>query len=136
MRLHVSMRVDDLAEAIAFYSALFNQEPSFVQDDYAKWDVDDPNVNFVVEKSSNGSAPGVDHFGIQVEDAGQLQSISQRMNDSGHPYLGIERGTCCYADIEKSWVKGPTGDKWETFLTHSQTAEKYGEDREHLLDAM
>ena len=134
MRLHISMRVDNLAESIKFYSALFNQAPTFTRDNYAKWDVEDPNVNFVIE--SMGEGAGVDHFGIQVENTEELQSLSSRMNESGHPYLGIERGTCCYADIEKSWVKGPTGEKWETFLTHSQTSEKYGEDREHLLDDM
>ncbi len=99
-----------------------------------KWDVADPNVNFVVE--SRGSEPRVDHLGIQVENKEQLKSISTRLEKTGHAFLGIERGTCCYADIEKSWVKGPTGEKWETFLTHSQSADQYGEDREHLLDAM
>ena len=136
MRMHISMRVDDLAESIKFYSALFNHAPSFVQENYAKWDVENPMVNFVIESVADSKAAGVDHFGIQVEDADQLHAISNRMSESGHAYLGVERGTCCFADIEKSWVKGAAGEKWETFLTHSQTSDKYGEDREHQLDAM
>ena len=134
MKLHISMQVHDFDEAVGFYSALFNQEPTLTRDNYAKWDVEDPNVNFVVEQLSG--APGLNHLGIQVDDSEQLMSISGRLQDTGNAFLGIERGTCCYADIEKSWVKGPTGEKWEAFLTHSQTAEKYGADREHLLDEM
>ena len=134
MKLHISMQVADLAQAVKFYSALFNQEPTIIRENYAKWNVEDPSVNFVAE--SMGNDPQVDHLGIQVEDAEQLKSIAQRMHDTGYPFLGIERGTCCYADIEKSWVKGPTGEKWEAFLTHSHNSEKYGDDREHLLDLM
>ena len=134
MKLHISMQVTDLEQAVKFYSALFNQEPTIARENYVKWDVADPNVNFVIE--TRGTEPRIDHLGIQVENAEHLTSISSRLEETGHAFLGIERGTCCYADIEKSWVKGPTGEKWEAFLTHSHSAGKYGEDREHLLDDM
>jgi predicted enzyme related to lactoylglutathione lyase len=35
-RLHVHVAVNDLTEAIGFYSTLFASEPAIVKDDYAK----------------------------------------------------------------------------------------------------
>jgi catechol-2,3-dioxygenase len=47
-RLHVHLAVDDLDRSIRFYSNLFGAEPTVVKDDYAKWMLDDPHVNFAV----------------------------------------------------------------------------------------
>ena len=45
-----------LAEAIRFYSHLFAAEPVVRKDDYAKWMLDDPRVNFAISsRSSEGS---------------------------------------------------------------------------------
>lgn len=136
MKLHISMQVekDDFAKSVTFYSSLFGVDPAITKDHYAKWDVQDPSVNFVVE--ALGNRPHVDHFGIQVETKQELQALAKRLSETGHPFLDIEEGTCCYANLEKAWVLGPIDDKWEAFLTHSHSEEGYGEDREHLLTAM
>lgn len=133
MKLHVSMRVGDIDSAIGFYSALFGQDPVIVRGDYAKWDVEDPAVNFVVQ----GGNPegGLDHVGIQVENAEQLETVAGRLRGAGRPFLDVEATTCCYAKMDKAWIKGDGGEKWEAFLTHSHDEEEYGTDRAHLLDA-
>lgn len=133
MKLHLSMRVADLKSAIPFYSALFNQEPSVLRDGYAKWDVSDPAVNFVVE--AGGQAGGLDHVGIQVENSDELSEMADRMRGMGRPFLDVEETTCCYAKMEKAWVKGDAGEAWEAFLTHSHDETEYGTDRVHLLDS-
>ncbi len=134
MKLHVSMKVGDFESAIRFYSAMFNQEPLIRKAGYAKWDVQDPAVNFVIEAGDGDGR--LDHLGIQVESSTELDSLADRMRGMGRPFLDVQRTTCCYAKMEKAWVKGAAGEKWEAFLTHSQDQEEYGEDREHLLDAM
>ena len=45
-RLHVHVAVDDLAASIRFYSVMFATGPTVSKDDYAKWMLDDPRVNF------------------------------------------------------------------------------------------
>src|SRR6516162_3290819 len=45
-RMHVHVGVEDLANAIGFYSALFATQPTVVKADYAKWMLDDPRVNW------------------------------------------------------------------------------------------
>lgn len=132
MKLHVSMRVETLDSAIEFYSALFNQQPTVLRDNYAKWDVADPAVNFVVE--AGGKADGLDHVGIQVSTSEELETMANRMRNMGRPFLDVEETTCCYAKMEKAWVKGDAGEAWEAFLTDSHHEDDYGTDRVHLLD--
>ena len=47
-RLHVNVGVEDLAASVRFYTTLFAAEPAVVKDDYAKWMLDDPRVNFAI----------------------------------------------------------------------------------------
>jgi len=49
--------------------------------DYAKWMLDDPRVNFAISTHS-GSAAGVDHLGIQVEDGDELQEVYGRLREA------------------------------------------------------
>lgn len=132
MRMHISVAVEDIPRAIKFYSTLFNQPPAIVRDDYAKWMVEDPKINFAIDKRCGG--PGVDHLGIQAEDQAELDALTHRMQQAGQPYLDVDKVHCCYANMDKAWTKGLGGEKWEGFLTHDQDEEHYGKDQDHLLD--
>ena len=131
-KLHVSMRVEEFDSAVEFYSTLFGLDPVVERENYAKWDVDDPAVNFVIE-GDRGKA-GFDHIGVQVETQEELAEVADRMRQTGQPFLDIEKTTCCFANSDKAWVKGRAADRWEAFLTHSHDSEEYGQDRSHLLD--
>jgi catechol 2,3-dioxygenase-like lactoylglutathione lyase family enzyme len=114
-RLHVHVAVSDLTASIRFYTELFATGPAVVKDDYAKWMLDDPRVNFAI--SARGSAAGVRHLGIQVENPAELAQVYARMRRADGPVLEEGATTCCYARSEKSWIDDPQGVKWETFLT-------------------
>ena len=88
-RLHVHFTVGDLDRAIVFYSGLFGQEPQVRQDDYAKWMVEDPCVNFAV--STGTRQKGFDHLGIQVEDEDELEEIETRLPASRRDGGGTAR---------------------------------------------
>jgi hypothetical protein len=64
-RFHVHVRVDDIAQSVRFYSTLFATEPTVLKDDYAKWMLDDPRVNFAISTHC-GRSVGVSHLGIQA----------------------------------------------------------------------
>ena len=119
-RLHVHMAVADLDQSIRFYSALFAAEPTVTRSDYAKWMLEDPRVNFAISTRSS-QAPGVDHLGIQVEDADELQQVYGRLQQADGPVLDEGETTCCYAQSQKSWITDPQGVAWETFLTVGQS---------------
>ena len=75
-RLHVHVAVHDLQQSIRFYSALFAAQPSVLKDDYAKWMLDDPRVNFAI--STRGGKVGVDHLGFQTDTEGELAELKAR----------------------------------------------------------
>jgi predicted enzyme related to lactoylglutathione lyase len=114
-RFHVHLRVDDLARSIGFYSKLFDAAPARVESDYAKWMVEDPPLSFAI--STRGSQPGIDHLGIQTDDAAELAGMKARAEATGQAVLDEGETTCCYARSEKHWVTDPQGIAWEHFHT-------------------
>jgi catechol 2,3-dioxygenase-like lactoylglutathione lyase family enzyme len=123
-RLHVHMAVENLPQSIGFYSALFAAPPAVVKTDYAKWMLDDPRVNFAI--STRGRQPGLDHLGIQVENADELQEVYARLHKAGGNIIEQGQTACCYAKSEKSWIDDPAGIAWETFLTTGENT-TYGD---------
>lgn len=124
-RLHVHLSVENLADSIGFYSTLFGTAPGVLKDDYAKWSLDDPRVNFAISKRAR--AAGLDHLGIQVEEAEELQEVAGRLAASGARLLEQKDAACCYARSDKAWVNDPQGIAWETFRSHGEIT-VYGED--------
>jgi catechol 2,3-dioxygenase-like lactoylglutathione lyase family enzyme len=119
-RLHISLGVEDLDASIRFYAALFGAPPTVVKDDYAKWMLDDPRVNFSLSSCCGG--PGLSHLGVQVEDGDELSDISARLRDAGLETNEQHDVNCCYARQDKTWVRDPQGLRWEAFVTHGEHA--------------
>jgi hypothetical protein len=124
-RLHVHVSVDDLAQSIRFYSTLFAAEPSVLKDDYAKWMLEDPRVNFAISKLP-GRTAGVSHLGVQAEDETELAEVYDRLARAERPTVEAKATTCCYAQSDKQWIADPQGVPWETFYTYGE-ATIYGE---------
>lgn len=124
-RMHLHVNVPDLSRSIAFYRTLFGTAPIVVKDDYAKWMLEDPKVNFAI--SQRGRTMGVDHIGIQVDSADELAELANHLKAAGTDTLDQTATTCCYARSDKSWVNDPAGVRWETFFTFGE-ATSYGED--------
>jgi lactoylglutathione lyase len=114
-RFHVHLHVDNLEKSIGFYSALFAAEPTRLESDYAKWMLDDPRINFAI--STRGAATGIDHIGIQTDDAAELAELKARGTAAGMTLMDEGEATCCYAKSEKYWVTDPQGIAWEHFHT-------------------
>jgi catechol 2,3-dioxygenase-like lactoylglutathione lyase family enzyme len=124
-RLHVHVSVDDLGQSVRFYSTLFASEPAVLKDDYAKWMLDDPRVNFAISTGSH-AAKGIQHLGVQVESETELAEVCGRLKEADRPVLEEGRTTCCYAKSEKSWIADPDGVVWEAFFTDGE-ATVYGD---------
>ena len=123
-RMHVHVAVADLTQSIDFYSALFAADPAVIKPDYAKWMLDDPRVNFAI--SARGRQPGLDHLGIQVEDADELKEVYARLHEASGSVIEQGQTACCYAKSEKSWIDDPAGISWETFHTTGESID-YGD---------
>ena len=126
-RFHIHIAVDDLLKSVNFYSAVFGSQPSVLKDDYAKWALEDPRLNFAI--STRGQRKGLDHVGLQAESDSELQAMRQRLEQAGIHGLAQEGATCCYAQSDKYWVQDPQGIAWETFHTLN-SAPVFGEQPE------
>src|SRR5690606_20728943 len=124
-RFHVHVRVKDLKDSIAFYNALFNQEPSVLKPDYAKWMLEDPRINYAI--STGHAENGIEQLGLQVESEDELQEIYNNMEKAKGTIRIEGECTCCYSKSQKSWITDPQGVDWEAFYTHG-TATVYGEE--------
>ena len=114
-RFHVHAHVEDLKASIDFYTKMFAAAPTRVEADYAKWMLEDPRINFAI--SARGGKPGIDHLGLQVDDAGELGELKARAQAADMTLLDEGETTCCYARSDKHWITDPQGIAWEQFHT-------------------
>lgn len=113
-RFHVHVGVKNLEDSIQFYSTLFGQAPTKLKDDYAKWMLEDPRINFAI---STRVSEGVDHLGFQVDESVELGELTARLKKADLGLYDEGTTTCCYANSEKAWVQDPSGIAWETYHT-------------------
>ncbi|MBK8816242.1 MAG: glyoxalase/bleomycin resistance/dioxygenase family protein [Methylococcaceae bacterium] len=112
-RFHVHIAVDNLADSICFYSALFGTEPTVTKPDYAKWMLDDPRVNLAI--SQRGAKAGLDHLGLQVDSDDELEALNQQFRAAALPVEEQKGAACCYSESDKYWTIDPQGIAWEMF---------------------
>jgi len=124
-RLHVHVSVNDIKESVHFYSTLFAAEPAVLKDDYAKWMLEDPRVNFAI--STHRQPAGLNHLGFQVESDEELRGMQAQLKAADARMIQEDEQPCCYARSDKYWVTDPTGIAWETFHTLASIP-VYGED--------
>ncbi len=124
-RFHVHVAVHDLQQSVRFYSALFAAQPTVLKDDYAKWMLDDPRVNFAI--STRATKAGLDHLGIQAENAAELEDLGSRLAQADVAITAQKGASCCYAKSDKYWTLDPQGIAWESFHTLGSVP-VYGED--------
>ncbi|MDZ7658719.1 ArsI/CadI family heavy metal resistance metalloenzyme [Fodinibius sp.] len=125
-RMHVMLKVNDLNESIEFYSTLFGVAPTKQKEDYAKWMLDDPRVNFSIAEREG--VKGIEHLGIEAETEEELQELRSNI-DRTH---GLKRNegetTCCYANSDKTWIADPQDVEWEAFRTFGESEEYYADE--------
>jgi len=116
--IHVHVSVENLPESIRFYSTMFGgAEPTVLKDDYCKWELKDPAVNFAI--SQRGAKPGIDHLGIQVETDEELVEMNARFAAANLPVMEQTGTTCCYAKSDKAWTVDPGASQGSCRLGHA-----------------
>lgn len=132
-RFHLHIVVDDLGQSIEFYSRLFGQQPDKQKDNYAKWMLEDPRLNFAI--SSQGLETGINHLGMQVDTAEELAALKTFADAASEGNTRVQSETaCCYAKSDKHWTVDPQGIAWEHFLT-MEDSEIFGEGTQPQAEA-
>ena len=114
MRLQLALNVDDIDQAVDFYSKLFGVEPNKRKPGYANFAVAEPPLKLVlIENPGHGGT--LNHLGVEVESSETVHQEIARLSGEGL-FTDEEIGTtCCFAKQDKVWVTGPAGEKWEVY---------------------
>jgi catechol 2,3-dioxygenase-like lactoylglutathione lyase family enzyme len=122
-RLQLALNVNDIEEAVAFYSKLFGTEPAKTRPGYANFAIAEPPLKLVLMENP-GQGGTLNHLGIEVPDTDAVDAVQARLTGTGVASADERNTTCCYARQDKFWVEGaPDGASWEvyTVLEDSQT---------------
>jgi catechol 2,3-dioxygenase-like lactoylglutathione lyase family enzyme len=68
-RFHIHVGVSDFTKSVEFYSTLFGQRPTKLKEDYAKWMLEDPRLNFAISTRVEGEKVDSDMSDADVFDA-------------------------------------------------------------------
>ena len=116
IKAHMAINVRNAETSIEFYKKLFGIEPSKVRRGYAKFDVQNPPLNFTVNEVPFSNAGALSHMGIQVSSTEDVLAMRQRWAQAGLITRDEMQTDCCYATQDKTWVKDPDGNEWEAFV--------------------
>jgi len=131
-RVQLALNVDDLDEAITFYSKLFHTTPAKVKEGYANFAVVEPPLKLVLIENP-GEGGTINHLGVEVESSDTVHAEIARLTDAGL-FTGEEMATtCCFALQDKVWVTGPAGEKWEVYTVLADS-ETFGTSPQHVDD--
>jgi len=116
LKAHLALNVRDVTESINFYRKLFGIEPSKVRTGYAKFDVQNPPLNFTLNQGSVPNRGALSHLGIQVRSTEDVLATRQKWNEAGLLTRDEMQTNCCYATQDKTWLRDPDGNEWEVFV--------------------
>ncbi len=119
MRPHLSLDVRSVPASVVFYQKVFGVAPQKQTQDYAKFDLTQPALNFSLV-SSTGRLSSVDHLGIEVESVEEIAAWKERLQTQGILERVEENTACCFARQDKLWFSDPDGNAWEVFTVHEQ----------------
>src|SRR5277367_6661986 len=127
-RVQLALNVDNLDEAIMFYSKLFGTEPAKRRDGYANFAIAEPPLKLVLLENP-GRGGTLNHLGIEVPDVDTVDAEQARLAASGLASADERDTTCCYAKQDKFWVQGaPGGESWEVYTVLADSPTFYDDD--------
>jgi len=122
-RIQLALNVDDLDQAVSFYTKLFDTQPAKRRPGYANLAIAEPPLKLVLLENP-GQGGTINHLGVEVADTQAVDIAQRRLAQSGLAAIEERDTTCCYATQDKFWVQdAPNGERWEiyTVLADSPT---------------
>lgn len=112
MRLQLALNVDDIDQAVDFYSRLFDAKPAKRKPGYANFAIANPPLKLVLFEVK-GAPERLNHLGVEVFDGEAVTAATERLKAAGLETLVEDETTCCYAKQDKVWTIEPQGLRWE-----------------------
>ena len=119
-RVQLAINVENLDEAIDFYSRLFDAVPAKVKPSYANFAIAEPPLKLVLFENQ-GKGGSINHLGVEVQTTEEVLTAEDRLTRADMVTTGIDETQCCYAEKTEVWVDGPDGVRWEWYVKHTDS---------------
>ncbi len=119
-RVQLAINVENLDEAIDFYSRLFDAVPAKVKPGYANFAIAEPQLKLVLFENQ-GKGGSINHLGVEVQTTEEVLTAEDRLTRADMVTTGIDETQCCYAEKTEVWVDGPDGVRWEWYVKHADS---------------
>ncbi|MEJ7707247.1 MAG: ArsI/CadI family heavy metal resistance metalloenzyme [Nocardioidaceae bacterium] len=120
-RVQLALNVNDVDEAVTFYSTLFKTEPAKRRPGYANFAITEPPLKLVLLENP-GKGGSLNHLGVEVADTEAVDAEQTRLAAEGLASIDERDTTCCYAKQDKFWVQGaPNREPWEIYTVLSDS---------------
>ena len=116
LKVHLAVNVRNVEQSVGFYKKMFGIEPSKVRTGYAKFDVQNPPLNFTLNQVPFGERGALSHLGIQVASTEDVLTMREQWHERGLLTRDEMDTNCCYAIQDKTWAQDPDGNEWEVFV--------------------
>jgi len=127
-RVQLALNVNDIDEAVIFYSKLFGAGPAKRRPGYANFAIAEPPLKLVLLENP-GQGGSLNHLGVEVDGISAVNTEQTRLTAAGLDLADERDTTCCYAKQDKFWVSGaPNGESWEFYTVLEDSATFYGAD--------
>ena len=83
LKAHLAINVRDADASVEFYKKMFGIEPSNVRTGYAKFDVQNPPLNFTLNQVPFDGQGALSHLGIQVATTDDVVAMKTRWESEG-----------------------------------------------------
>ena len=134
-RVQLALNVNDIEEAVSFYTKLFGTEPAKRRPGYANFAIAEPPLKLVLLENP-GLGGTLNHLGVEVADTGTVEAEQARLAEAGLAAIEERDTTCCYARQDKFWVTGaPGGERWEIYTVLADSQTFWGQDGSQSWDA-
>ena len=127
MRLQLALNVDDLEEAIDFYSKMFEAPVHKRKPGYANFAIDNPPLKLVLFERP-GAGERINHLGVEVFREEDVAAATDRIQAAGIDHRIEQETRCCHATQNKVWATEPQGLRWEWY--------RITDDTDALFDAL
>jgi catechol 2,3-dioxygenase-like lactoylglutathione lyase family enzyme len=134
-RVQLALNVNDIDQAVIFYTKLFGTEPAKRRAGYANFAITQPPLKLVLLENP-GRGGTLNHLGVEVDSADAVDTEQARLAGEGLAAVDERDTTCCYARQDKFWVTGtPGGERWEIYTVLADSQTFWGRDGNQSWDA-
>src|SRR5439155_14349661 len=81
-RVQLALNVNDIDQAVAFYSKLFGTEPAKLREGYANFAIAEPPLKLVLLENP-GQGGSLNHLGVEVPDTDAVEAEQARLAQAG-----------------------------------------------------